>query len=370
MIVYELELDCFQANGKDYIRLITTRADNLTDYQMYDEDTPFPSVHTVLQILQASGNDNDSDTNGGIMPVVGELTLFRGQGLAVASVYRQDFVMVVVGMVDTLGFWHPTTHTVFTIDTFNPTNPHVMEELFLPVKSLELYSLDDTWIVGISSYHTTDEHPFPQPLQLVLWNASDRHGATQAPYLWIDDTVLLTNGTGINSTISQVVSNMADDYSVAAALRYIKESNVLVMPVYTERYKIRPCPSYDWMYEGPQSSSHNQRLFNDTCRYDQVTVFDGFWILKIDLAPATTTSASNAERSDNGIRNITKHFAINHASTDLLRRGCVGSYSTVPTRSLAFNGDVMTMKRNAILSHDLLTKVEADPVIFFSTDCN
>jgi Beta propeller domain len=361
MINYVLEMDhCQAGNGKGYLRFVTTRFVNLVDFFEDLFGFVFPSVQTYLQILEFRSNDYvDGDS---LMPVVGELAL-GSNGTATSAVYKAESV-ILVAQNRPPSAMDPTTHAVYTIDTTDPSNPLVVGEMILPVTSLNVYDLNTNWLVGISSFDSSDEYPIPQPLQLFLWNTSSHQGPTQtAAYHWIDDAMLVSNGTGINSTISQAVSSIANWEEVATSLQYIEESKALVLPVSTVRYEIRPCTADD-----PRRPGRNQSFFNYTCQFNRNVVFDGFWVFKVDLVSATPIASIND--SSDSFRNITKHFEVNHASPDLLRQECVSSDTSLSVRSLAFHGDVMTFKRNAILSHDLLTRDEAAPVVILGArDC-
>jgi hypothetical protein len=115
--------------------------------------------------------------------------------------------------------------------------------------------------------------------------------------------------------------------------------------------------------------NENESYHNRTCRYDYTAVFDGFWLFQVDLSAAATTTDTNSNSSV--VRNMTKHFEIDHALPELLRQECSSPGDTeLSTRSLAFDGDVMTFKRSAILTYDVLTKSEAAPaVILGNADC-
>jgi hypothetical protein len=317
-----------------------------------------------VQIVELS-HDSNINANG-LLPVVAEWWTgsYGSNAKAASTLYRDDSMLLVMGFP----IINPTTHVVYTIDTTDPSNLHVIGELSLPVTSLNVYSLHDNWVIGICSFDTTEERPISQPIQLVVWNALD---PTRLAFHWKDDTVLMTNGTGINSTTSHVISNMVDSYA-SAVLRYIEESNVLVLPVRTETYETRPCSHGDsCIYrDSGWVSSEDPTFFNHTCLFNHRFEFDGFWFFKVDLASSTAdTSGGEGDSGDGSIRNITKYFAIDHATPELLRRDCTELHTSLSARSLAFNGDVMTFKRGAILSTDLLTKGEAAPAVFFG-DCD
>jgi Beta propeller domain len=362
VVNFELGMDHYQAkNGKEYIRFTTMRFDNMTDYHQSNPEA-FPSRYTYLEISEL-GSDGIG-AHDDLQPVSVELAgLFESNITVVSAAYTANAVVVAAQTDD------KTTHTVYTIDTTDPDNPRVAGELSIPVTALRVFSMDNNWMIGIGSLETTNgtEYPLPQPLQLFAWDVSDRQGPMHVAYHWINDAMPVSNGTGINSTVSQVFANVIDPFVASSTLQYDDESSILVLPVQIEQYKSRPCTSYDYgAYSNPARSSQNQSL-PVNCWDNDKTLFDGFWLFKVDLTAVTNRSGFN-------YRNMTKHFEIDHASPNLLRQECLDrsqSDGSLPTHSLVFDGDIMTFKRSAVLTHDLLTKAEAAPaVILGNAECN
>ena len=156
------------------------------------------------------------------------------------------------------------------------------------------------------------------------------------------------------------------------AIRYLTNSEVLIIPLSVSTFSVVPCENYpiglpvggnttgmsmpvsgsttgiDTPVSGGTTAVGGATtpggVYQGIC-YNITGVFDGFRLYKIDAT--------------NG---ITEYFSIVHASGDLKSGGCWSGSSLQP-RSLVFHGDIMTLKGHSILSHNLTSqKQNAAPI--------
>lgn len=320
-----------QKNETDYLYAVTTRFEGPN----YNVDNPVPTQVQVTILVMTSHTDS-------LMPIVSELSglVTDDNNSTLVSIestlFEKDHVLVAVRL-------STGTCVLYRIDTLDPRNPLLVFDFVVPLSAIVLYPLSSGLILGIDVESIPDDQ---EQLQLVLLNTTfDSRQRLVASYQYEfhrskSDT---SSNSSTLTTSAEISSEVAYD---KRSVLYHADSNVLIVPLRVDEYRLEPCP---WW--GSQSNASND-FPDDTCRTDSSVLFDGFWLFKI------TANSS-----------ISKHLEIDHALTSLLQPGCTND-GFISSRSLVFDGDVMTMKKNAVLTHDLLTKAEAAPALVLSVDCD
>lgn len=236
----------FTANGKDYLRVMTTSYDNLADFYEHDrtdydesDDAAWAARldHPNLWVLELTTGTEDDST----LPVVGNLSLAslieNQNGTLVSTIHKGNFVLLVVQREAAYEEAEPDaaaaaasstsrtriTHVVYTIDTTDPSAPRIAHDeeqqspLVLPASILHLHAIDNNpdWLIGIGSANIADNDDVTtqEPFQLFLLNVSD---LAQSPprlvHQWHDDDLPVSfTGSSDDSTATEVIRAVFDD---------------------------------------------------------------------------------------------------------------------------------------------------------------
>jgi uncharacterized secreted protein with C-terminal beta-propeller domain len=188
------------------------------------------------------------------------------------------------------------TDPFYTVDMSDPTNPTVVGELKILGFSNYLHPVSDNLILAIGQNAT--ETGMANGLQISLFDVSD-----------------FSNPTRVKNYVEGGTWSSSEAQYDHKAFRYLPLSKLLILPLYIDTWEI------DGDY------------------------FDGFIIYDVD--------ETNTEFS--------KKFNVSHVYTkEHIGSTYCWSAARLASRSLVFDGDVMTMKGHTILRHDLEIEVRTD----------
>ena len=323
-ILNQLSIDHAVQDGENYLRVASTTSSQWAQSgDNWVQNTNTTSQVTVLKI------DDDFTS----MSVVGTVKNLGKNGETIYSVrFMGDR-----GFVTTF----ETIDPFYTLDLSDPNNPTKAGELEIP---------------GFSSYL----HPVGNDLIIGVGQATDANGTALGVQISLFDVSSFSNPVRIQSFSDIGNSNLSStSYSEAEydfkAFRYLNDSQLLIIPITIYNYS--PCnytfeypfvndtlisPSDGNVSEGGDGGSSDSEILIDPLPgpcYEATDGYDGFRVYEVNTA------------------GISSHLSIEHDIADWTK-SCWSS-AFLPTRSLVFDGDLMTLKSHTILSHDLST-LEAD----------
>lgn len=179
----------------------------------------------------------------------------------------------------------------FTFDLSDPTNPIQVGELKIRGFSNYLHPTNDENFLLAVGQDANETTGMPMGLQISLFDTTDFANPVLA-----HKKVLTAGQNGVSSSDAQYDPK---------AFRYLPNANKLILPVSKYSYNA-----------------------------EDGTDFDGFRIYNIDQ-----------------LEGITKVGEVIHADADLMSRACF-SWAYIPSRSMVFNGNLLTMKGHTILMTD------------------
>ena len=323
-ILNQLSIDHAVQDGENYLRVASTTSSQWAQSgDNWVQNTNTTSQVTVLKI------DDDFTS----MSVVGTVKNLGKNGETIYSVrFMGDR-----GFVTTF----ETIDPFYTLDLSDPNNPTKAGELEIP---------------GFSSYL----HPVGNDLIIGVGQATDANGTALGVQISLFDVSSFSNPVRIQSFSDIGNSNLSStSYSEAEydfkAFRYLNDSQLLIIPITIYNYS--PCnytfeypfvndtlisPSDGNVSEGGDGGSSDSEILIDPLPgpcYEATDGYDGFRVYEVNTA------------------GISSYLSIEHDIADWTK-SCWSS-AFLPTRSLVFDGDLMTLKSHTILSHDLST-LEAD----------
>jgi len=185
---------------------------------------------------------------------------------------------------------------LYVIDFSSPTSPKVSSELKVTGFSSYMHPIKDGKFLLTVGQEAQSDGTITG-MKISVFNVTD----PSAPFELNDQKYVVENGDGWSST---------DVFWDHHAFRYLDQSEVLVIPANI----------YNW--QNPEGS------------------FDGFVVYDIDLT--------------NGIKPLGN---VTHANYNVMERYCWGD-ATLPSRSMVFNGDLVTFKSHSILRTSNVTTLK------------
>jgi uncharacterized secreted protein with C-terminal beta-propeller domain len=330
-ILNQFSIDHVVQDGVNYLRVASTTFEQWAEVSgVWEVATDSTSQVTILKI-------DDSE-----MTVVGDVSDLGKTGETIYSVrFLGDR-----GYVTTF----KTSDPFYTLDLSDPSNPRKVGELEIPGYSSYLHPIGSNLLLGVGQ--ATDANGTALGVQISLFDVSDFSNPVRI------QNFADTSGSNVSS------SSYSDAEYDHQAFRYLNESQLLIIPLTI--YSYAPC-NYTFEYpvyndtlpsdpsignstdgaeiatsEGADSKIVIDDPFPTQC-YEPVSGFDGFRVYEIKP------------------EGIEQYFSIKHDVSDWFTTCWSAAY--LPSRSLVFNGDLMTMKGHTILSHDLSTRVQdATPI--------
>eukprot|EP00549_Striatella_unipunctata_P015407 CAMPEP_0118685856 /NCGR_PEP_ID=MMETSP0800-20121206/7484_1 /TAXON_ID=210618 ORGANISM="Striatella unipunctata, Strain CCMP2910" /NCGR_SAMPLE_ID=MMETSP0800 /ASSEMBLY_ACC=CAM_ASM_000638 /LENGTH=390 /DNA_ID=CAMNT_0006582825 /DNA_START=39 /DNA_END=1211 /DNA_ORIENTATION=- len=274
-----------------YVRVATSSRAQWKSVAKVDPKTK-KTTYSQVQVAEATNQlyvlslpNTSAGSKGKIyMEKIGSL---KGIGHKGKQIYAVRFLNKAAFVVT-----NKTTDPFYTIDLSNPAKPTVVGELKISGYSNYLHPIDDdqSQVMAIGQEADPDTGR-PIGLQISVFDVST-----------LKNPKLLTKYLVENGYSSK-------SYSIAQwehkAFRYLKESNILIVPV---------------------SLQSNYKSKNNN--------FDGFWTFHISPTQ------------------ISHGYTISHMSATEMANYCWYP-ALLPPRSFVFNGNVMTMKSHSVLSHSL-----------------
>jgi uncharacterized secreted protein with C-terminal beta-propeller domain len=331
-ILNQFSIDHAVQDGENFLRVASTTFAQWAEINGdWIQNTNSTSQVTVLKLDDASR-----------MSVVGTVSDLGKNGETIYSVrFLGDR-----GFITTF----ETTDPFYTLDLSDPSNPTKVGELEIPGYSSYLYPVGNDLIIGVGQ--ATDSNGTALGVQISLFDVSS-----------FSNPVRIQTFSDIgNSNVSSTSYSEAEyDFK---AFRYLNSSQLLIIPITIYNYS--PCnytfeypvvndtfipPSDGNVSEGSggvssSSAPSGSEILIDPIPgpcYEATGGFDGFRVYEV--------------KTDG----ITSYLSIKHDVADWTKSCWSGAF--LPTRSLVFDGDLMTLKTHTILSHDLSTLAEdATPI--------
>lgn len=183
----------------------------------------------------------------------------------------------------------------YTLDMSDPTNPVVAGELK---------------ILGFSNYL----HPVSDDLILAIGQNATETGTANGLHISLFDVSDFSNPVRVRNYVEDATWSSSEAQYDHKAFRYLPSSKLLILPLYINSWR------------------------------DAKDFFDGFVVYDVD------------ENKDQ----FSKKFNVSHVEGSDARNNAKSMYcwsrAELTSRSLVFDGDVMTLKGHTILRHDLETE--------------
>ena len=327
-ILNQFSIDLANQNGENYLRVASTTVAQWTDVN----DIWIESVNSTSQVTVLKMDDEASS-----MPVVGTVSNLGKNGETIYSVrFMGDR-----GFVTTF----ETTDPFYTLDLGDPNNPFKVGELEIPGFSSYLHPIGNSLILGVGQ--ATDSNGTALGVQISLFDVSS-----------FSNPIRIQNFSETGNSSSSATSYSEVEYDFKA-FRFLNDSQLLIIPLTV--YNLSPC-NYT-IYENPENNgnstegsdggSSSSEAIDDTIVIDDAIV--------IDPIPGecyeTTNGYDGFRVYDIATSGIKSYLSIEHDIADWTESCWSGAL--LPTRSLVFDGDLMTLKSHTILSHDLSTSASS-----------
>ena len=206
------------------------------------------------------------------------------------------------------------TDPFYALDLSDPMNPVILGELEIPGFSEFMHPIKEDNSMLLTVGKDADENGFVTGFQVSIFDSSDPSDPK------LVDRLVLGHGGGTSSESSW------DE----RAFRYIQVGDVgrLIIPLY----------SSTWDRLGGAAK-----------------IMDGFTVFGIDL--------NKTEKM------ITREIDIDHWSDPYDSRGCYCSQVWLPSRSMVFDGNLMTMKNSKVINTNLDSEETQWKLTFQETEC-
>lgn len=332
-LLNQFSIDHAVQNGEDYLRVASTTFEQWAEtngvWEVAEDST---SQVTVLKI--------DSELSNLIK--VGQVSDLGKTGETIYSVRffgNQGFVTT-----------FKTTDPFYTIDLSDPENPTKAGELEIPGFSSYLHPIEDNLIIGVGQ--ETDSNGTALGVQISLFDVSNFSNPVRL------QSFSDFGGSNVSST------SYSDAQYDHKAFRYLNSSQLLIIPLTI--YNYIPCNYTDY-YPANDTWISPPTTANATGGDDVASTTESV-DSKIAVDPAFPSTCYEPSGGYDGFRvfevtteGISTYLSIQHDISDWYTTCWSGAF--LPTRSLVFEGDLMTMKSHTILSHDLSTmSADAPPI--------
>jgi uncharacterized secreted protein with C-terminal beta-propeller domain len=319
-VLNQFSIDHAVQGGVDYLRVATSTFEQWAEvngtWSVVSDST---SKVTVLK----------KEDGVAEMSVVGKLTNLGKTG---ETIYSVRFIGN-RGFITTF----KTTDPFYTIDLSDPTNPTKVGELEIPGFSNYLQEVGDNLILGVGQ--AADSNGTVLGVEISLFDVSD-----------FSNPVRVQQYADVGST-NLSSSSYSDAQYDWKSLRYLNSSQLLILPVTVYTYAVCNYTSSGVAVSAVDggvatgSDGNSSSIPIDPVPYpcyEPAGGFDGFRVYDIKSS------------------GIAPYLSIAHDLDDWY--GCwSGAY--LQSRSLVFDGDLMTLKGHSILSYDLSTRTQdATPI--------
>jgi uncharacterized secreted protein with C-terminal beta-propeller domain len=318
-VLNQFSIDHAVQGGVDYLRIATTT---------YEEWAEVNGVWSVVSDSNSQVTVLKLEDGVAEMSVVGVLTDLGKTG---ETIYSVRFIGN-RGFVTTF----KTTDPFYTINLSDPTNPTKVGALEIPGFSNYLQAVGDSMILGVGQ--AADANGTVLGVEISLFDVSD-----------FSNPVRIQEFADVgNTNVSS--SSYSDAQYDWKSLRYLNDSQLLILPVTIYTYAV--C---NYTYDYP--ATNDTAVSSPSDGSSTVSAADGG--ISIDPVPYPCYEPAGGFDGfrvyDIKSSGIAPYLSIAHDLDDWY--GCwSGAY--LQSRSLVFDGDLMTLKGHSVLSYDLSTRTQ------------
>ena len=332
-VLNQFSIDHVVQGGVDYLRVATST---------FEEWAEVDGVWSVVADTTSQVSVLKIEDGAAEMSIVGQLTDLGKTGETIYSVrFLGDR-----GFVTT----YKTTDPFYTIDMSDPTNPTKVGELEILGFSNNLQPIGDNFILGVGQ--SADANGTVLGVEISLFDVSD-----------FSNPVRIQQFADVGST-NVSSSSYSDAQYDWKSMRYLNDSQLLILPLTIYTYAV--C-NYTIAYPDGNDTSSSPPSdgggVSTSSEGDEAPDSGNATDIFIDPFPTCLEPAGGFdgfrvyEIKSSGIK---PYLSIAHDLGNWF--GCWGG-AFLQSRSLVFDGDLMTLKGHTILSHDLSTLLQdATPI--------